>query len=161
MIGGHMRRLVVALVLGLAATRALAVDQQILGNQLVVKNPSTADKRSFIGKAKELASPNPLVGDPTAAGVSSLTVRAEGDNPTEQSFLLPQGPAANGKPFWSGSATTGFKYKDPRGEQGPVKLVQIKKTGSGVFLIKVKGSGKYQPLSVMPPNLGTGGCILL
>jgi hypothetical protein len=85
---------------------ALAADQQILGNQLVVKNPSTADERSFVGKAKEQASPNPLVGDPTIDG-ATLTVRADGDNPSAQTFLLPQGTAISGKPFWSGSATSG------------------------------------------------------
>ena len=139
---------------------AFAADQAILGSQLLVKNPSTADKRSFVGKAKELSSPNPLVGNPVASG-ATLTVRADGDTPSEQTFLLTQGAGLNGRPFWSGNATSGFKYRDPKGEQGPVKFVQIKKTGSGVFLIKTKGSAKFSPLSIVPPNLGTGGCILL
>src|SRR5262245_40474942 len=138
MIGGFwgiVRQLFVALVLGLVATSALADDQEILGNQFLVKDPSTADKRSFTGKAKELHSPNPIPGDPTAAG-ATLTVRADGDNPTADTFPLPQGTALNGKPFWSGSAAKGFKYKDGKGEQGPISSVRIKKTGGGVFLIK-------------------------
>ena len=139
---------------------AIADDQQILGSGLLIKNPSTADKRSFKGKAKESSSPNPLVGNPVVDG-ATLTVRADGNNPTSQTFPLPQGTSLSGRQFWSGNTTSGFKYTDSRGEQGPVKGVQIKKTGSGVFLIKVKASAKYAPISVVPPNLGTSGCILL
>jgi hypothetical protein len=64
---------------------ALAADQQILGSQLVVKNPSTTDKRSFVGKAKERTSPNAIVGNPAIDG-ATLTVRAEGDNPSRKPF---------------------------------------------------------------------------
>ena len=155
-----MRLTAVALALALIATRALAADQTILGNQFLLKNPSTDDKRSFVGKAKELASANTIVGDPTVDG-ATLTVRADGGTPSAQTFSLPQGTAANGKPFWSGDATKGFKYKDSKGEQGAVKSAQIKKTGSGTFLLKIKGTGKVFPVSVVPPNLGTSGCILL
>jgi hypothetical protein len=138
----------------------LAADQTILGNQFQLKNPSTPDKRGFVGKAKELGSANTIVGDPTLNG-ATLTVRADGGTPSSQTIPLPQGTALNGKPFWSGDAIKGFKYKDSKGEQGPIKSAQIKKTGSGVFLIKLKGSGKYMALTVVPPNTGTTGCILL
>ena len=102
-----MRPIVAGLALVVMATTALGADQRILGSQLVVKNPSTADKRSFVGKAKEQTSPNAIVGNP-AIDVATLTVRAEGDNPSAQTFLLLQGTAISGKPFWSGSATSGF-----------------------------------------------------
>src|SRR5262250_833085 len=98
-----MRLGIVALLFTLGATIALAADQQILGNQLLVKDPSTADHRSFVGKAKEILSPNTLVGDPTVDG-ATLTVRAEGDNPNTQTFSLPQNMGLSGKPFWSGDA---------------------------------------------------------
>ena len=56
-----MTRILVSLLL--TTTLAYAADQTILGTQLVVKNPSTPDKRSLTGNAKETASPNSLVGD--------------------------------------------------------------------------------------------------
>ena len=70
-----MRYVLSALLLG--ATVVHAADQAILGTQLLVKDPSTAEKRKVIGKAKEKASENTLVGDPTVDG-ATLTVRADG-----------------------------------------------------------------------------------
>src|SRR5262249_33852288 len=136
-------------------------DQTILGNQLVVKNPSTPDKRKVIAKAKENGSPDTIVGDPTAAG-ASLTIMANGDTPSEQTFNLPMGTRViTGKPFWSGDAVKGFKYKDSKSENGSIKVVQIKKSGSGVFQIKAVGTGKFVLLAVVPPNPGTDGCMRL
>ena len=94
--GIQMSRVMLALLLG--ATVAQAADQTILGNQLLVKNPSTPEKRQVSTTAKEKASPDTLVGDPTANG-ATLTVRAEGATPTEQTFSLPQGTNAKGKPL--------------------------------------------------------------
>src|SRR4029453_15025106 len=88
-----MRRIVLGLLLG--TTVAQAADQTILGSKLLVKNPSTAEKRQVSGSAKEKASPDTLVGDPTVNG-ATLTVRAEGATPTEQTFPLPQGSNAKG-----------------------------------------------------------------
>lgn len=153
-----MRHILVALLFG--ATVAHAADQTILGTQLLVKDPGRAEKRKVIGKAKEKASPDTLVGDPTFDG-ATLTVRADGATSTEQSFALPQGTNGKGKPFWTGSATAGFKYKDPKGENGPVKLATIKKSGGGVFTIKFKVLGKLGTVSVVPPDPGDGGCVLL
>jgi hypothetical protein len=145
----------------LATTRAHATDQTILGNVLQVKNPSTAGKRKIIGKAKEAGSPNTIVGNPTVGG-ATLTVRADGNTPTTQTFTLPQGISGmTGKSFWSGDALGGFKYKDAKGENTAVKSVLIRKNGSGLFLIKVVVSGKIGTLSVVPPNPGTGGCLAL
>src|SRR5213083_1338810 len=100
-----MTRILLSLLLG--ATIASAADQTILGTQLLVKNPSTPEKRTVAGKAKESGSPDTIVGDPTANG-ATLTVRADGTNPTQQTFALPQGTNGKGKPFWSGDATKGF-----------------------------------------------------
>src|SRR5262249_40435748 len=120
----------------------------------------TPDKRQVSASAKEKDSPDTLVGDPTVNG-ATLTVRAQGGTPTEQIFPLPQGPSAKGKPFWAGTAAAGFKYKDPGGENGPVKSAQIKKTGKGVFTMKFKAAGKLGAISVVPPDPGDGGCVLL
>jgi hypothetical protein len=153
-----MTRILVSLLL--STTLAYAADQTILGTQLVVKNPSTPDKRSLTGNAKETASSNTLVGDPTVGG-ATLTVSAEGTTPSQQVFALPQGTSTKGKLFWSGEPTKGFKYKDADGENGAVKQAQIKKSPKGVFTIKFKATGKIGTVSVLPPNDGDGGCILL
>src|SRR5258706_12868045 len=123
-----MTRILLSLLLG--ATFASAADQTILGTLLVVKDPGAPEKRSVVGKAKESASPNTIVGDPTVNG-ATLTVRAEGTNPSEQTFALPQGTNAKGKPLWTGDALDGFKYKDSDGANGPVKKAQLKKSGKG------------------------------
>jgi hypothetical protein len=140
---------------------AYAADQTILGNSLTVKNPSTPDKRKVTGKGKEKGSTNTIVGNPTTFG-GTLTLSAGGGTPSSQPFALPQGTSGiTGKQFWTGDAIKGFKYKDPKGENGAVKLAQIKKTPSGNFSIKVVASGKLGVLLVTPPNPGTNGCILL
>jgi hypothetical protein len=153
-----MTRILVSFLLG--TTLAYATDQTILGTQLLVKNPSTAEKRKVTGKAKEPASQNTIVGDPTVGG-ATLVVRAEGTHPTEQTFALPQGTNRKGKPLWSGDTRAGFKYKDPDGANGAVKQAQIKKSAKGVFTIRFTASGKLGTVSVVPPDAGVGGCILL
>ena len=153
-----MTRILLSLLLG--ATLASAADQTILGTQLLVKNPGPPEKRTVSGRAKESASPSTIVGDPTVDG-ATLVVRAEGANPSEQSFALPQGTSAKGKPFWTGDAVGGFKYKDSDGANGPVKTAQFKKSGKGVFSLKFTASGKLGSVSVVPPDPGNGGCILL
>ncbi|HEV7733525.1 MAG TPA: hypothetical protein VGR62_15265 [Candidatus Binatia bacterium] len=135
-------------------------EQTILGDQLLVKNPSTVEKRKITVKAKEKNSPAAVVGNPTIAGGNAY-VRAEGDNPSEQIFGLPQGTDAKGKPLWTGDAVKGFKYKDAAGQNGPVKTVQIKRTSKGVFTIMMQIDGKLGPVGVVPPNLGDGGCAAL
>jgi len=156
------RKIVLATILAFSGSLAAhAADQTILGNQLSVKNPSTPDKRKVTLKAKEKASPNTLVGNPTATG-ATLTVRANGGTPSAQTFALPQGTSGiTGKPFWTGDAVKGFKYKDSKGEQSAVKSVQIKKTSSGNFSIKVTILGKLGLITVTPPNPGLSGCAAL
>jgi hypothetical protein len=147
-----------------AAGTAVAADQTILGNSFVAKNPGDVVKRKVIGKGKEVASPNTLIGDPTVTGgfLTARTFAATGGTPSEQTLPLPQGTSAStGKPFWSGDAAKGFKYKDPRGENGPVKLAQLKRSGSGVFTVKAVLVGKNGTIDVLPPNPGNGACFLV
>jgi hypothetical protein len=162
-----MTRILLALLLG--ATVVHAADQTILGTEFVVKDPGSAVKRKLTSKAKEKASSNTLVGDPTVDG-ATLTVSAHGATSTEQTFALPQGTNAKGKPFWTGSATAGFKYKDSKGENGAVAQAAIKKNKKGVFTIAFNASGKNgtasggpgpNDVSVVPPNPGDSGCVLL
>jgi hypothetical protein len=138
---------------------AQAADQTILGDTLQLKNPSTPDKVKIVAKAREKGSTNTLVGDPTVGG-ATLTIRASGGTPSSESFSLPTGTSAIGKPFWSGDSVKGFKYKDAKYENGPIKGLTIKKSG-GVFQIKATGASKVAAITVLPPNPGTDGCVLL
>jgi len=157
-------RLVVSLLLAVA-TGAFGADQTIRGDKMQVKNPKAADasKRSIIASAKEKNSPDTLVGDPTLAGSASgavLGVIANGGTSTARAYPLPQGTSAKGKPFWKATAN-GFKYADPKGEQGPVQGVSISRSPKGTFVIKAKLLGKNGDLDVLPPNPGTDGFLAL
>ncbi len=150
----------------LCSTRdgARAADQTILGKTLIVRDPSGPDRRKITGVAKETGSANVIVGDPTLAGSAGgalLTVAANGGTPTVQAFALPQGTSVSGKSFWRESTGTGYRYKDGKGEQGPVRTVLIKKNTDGAFSIKVSVIGKNGPVNVLPPNPGTDGWLTL
>jgi hypothetical protein len=151
--------------LACAAGLAFAADQTILGKSLTVKQkPGDATSRKITASGKEKGSSNTLVGNPTlsgSAGGAILEVFANGGTSTSQTFTLAQGTSSTGKPFWSAAGSTGFKYKDGKGDQGAVKAAQIKRTPSGNFSIKVKLAGKNGTVNVVPPNPGTSGCVAL
>jgi len=155
---------------------AHAADQMILGRSLLVKNPGAPNQRTVTAAAKEVRSSNTIVGDPTvpgsaggsaggailgSAGGAVLTVIADGDHTYQQIFPLKQGTSSTGKPFWRTAGVNGFKYKDPDGQQGAVKVVLIKKNQAAVFSFKVVIRGKKGTINVRPPNLGTGGLVSL
>ncbi len=139
---------------------ARAADQLVHGVTLVVKDPGAAAKRTVTLKAKETATDNTLVGDPTVSG-ATVTITVDGASPSTQTFTLPAGfsPTTH-KPFWSGDAVKGFTYKDPKGDNGAVKSAQITAKG-GKFQIKVTISGKGGPVDVVPPDPGSAGCAFL
>ncbi len=153
-----------ATAVGLLAGPALSADQTILGKSISVKaKPGDPSKTKIKGSASEKDSPNTLVGDPTVAGSAGgaiLTIFANGGTSTVQSFTLAQGTSSTGKPFWSGDAAKGFKYKDAKGDQGAVKSLQIK-AKNGSFSIKASLSGKNGPIAIVPPNPGTDACLAL
>ena len=155
----------VAVVVGLLAGSAPAGDQTILGKSITVKSaPGDATRRQVKGSAKEKASPNTLVGDPTVAGDAGgavLTIVANGGTPSVQTFVLNQGTSSGGEPFWSGDVVRGFKYRDPGGEQGAVERASIRRSPSGSFVMKLSLSGKNGPLAIVPPNPGTDACVAL
>ena len=142
-------------VIGLFVVAAVAygADQTILGQSFLTKDPGPPARRRVLVKAKEPASSNSIVGDPTATG-ASLTLTAHGGTPSTQTFSL---PAAN----WSGDATRGFKYKDSSGTAGAVRLVKIKQARNGKFLMKVSVGAKNGTITVVPPDPGTDACALL
>ncbi|HEY2388903.1 MAG TPA: alkaline phosphatase family protein [Candidatus Binatia bacterium] len=153
--------LVVLAVLLLLPVPIQAAEQAILGNKLLVKNPSTPDKKKILVSAKEKPSNDTLVGDPVTNG-ATLTVRLTGLAPDEETFNLPMGISPmTGKPFWSGDSIKGFKYKDKKGENGAVSTAQIA-LKNGTFKIKATISGKTgHTINTVPPNPGADGCVTL
>ena len=152
------------LLLGFLVLPALpvahAADQIVHGVTLIVKDPGVAAKRQVTLKAKETATDNTLVGDPTASG-ATVTITVDGASPSTQTFLLPAGVSpTTQKPFWTGDAVKGFTYKDPKGDNGAVKSAQITAKG-GKFQINVAISGKGGPVDIVPPDLGSAGCAFL
>jgi hypothetical protein len=151
-----MGRILLAVVLVSLPVRAFAAEQTVLGKQLMVKNTGT---RKIMLQALETSTDNTIVGNPVATG-ATLTINAYGGASSAQTYNLPSGMNAAGKPFWSGDATTGFKYKDSGGENGPVTKLQMTSIG-GVFQIKATINGKAGTISVLPPNEGLGACARL
>jgi hypothetical protein len=157
--------LAVAAGLGCAASLAFAADQNILGKLLSVKQkPGDASTRSVKGIGREKSSGDTLVGDPTIPPTNSSSIdgafldvfanAGTGGTSSSQRFNLPHGS-------WSKIDAQGFKYKDPKGTNGPVKSAIIKRTKSGVFLIKAKITAKNGTVDVFPPDPGDSGCVAL
>jgi hypothetical protein len=138
-----------------------AADQTILGSKLQVKDPGTQYQRRVQVKAREKASPNTIVGNPTVSG-ATLTIRVDGGSMSQQTIAL---PASN----WSGDATKGFKYKDGPRALSPVKSARLSKSPSGAVSLQVQLDARVattqypvaQEVNVLPPNPGTDGCALL
>lgn len=144
------------------AVQASAADQLILGKLLLVKDPKPGvdpSKRGIIVFGKEAASPSSIVGDPLANG-ATVEIIANGTLPSTQTFPMPagaQGPG--GVPGWKalGNPIIGYSYKDSTGVNGPVKVALIKKTPSGIFMVKVLLNGALGAINVTPPAPGTDG----
>ena len=67
---------------------------------------------------------------------------------------------------WKLLGSTGARYVDNGGVNGPVKLVQLSKTAKGTFELKVKiqgklGTGPQPRVQIVPPNPGTGASVQL
>jgi hypothetical protein len=154
-----------------AASLAYGANQTILGKSLIVKDPSAGAnpaKRSIKGSGKDAkGSSGTLVGNPTLAGSAGgalLDIFANagsGGTSTSQEFALPQGTSSKGQEFWSAIGSNGYKYKDAKGDQGPVKSALIKKSANGSISIKVKLTGSNGTINVVPPNPGASGCMAL
>lgn len=137
-----------------------AADQTVLGSKFSVQNTSTPEKRKVSFQAKEKETDNTIVGNPVANG-ATLNIHLTGGSVDGQTYNLPSGLSPiTGKPFWTGDAIKGFKYKDAKGENGPVASVQMSNK-NGTFQIKASIKGKLGTITVLPPNPGTDGCALL
>lgn len=141
----------------LGATPALAADQTIKGKTFKAIDPLPgvdASKRKVFATAKESASPNTIVGNPVEHG-GSLEIILSGDNPSSQTFDLPTGLSTTGKPFWRGLGIGGYQYRDPNGENGPVKKLEINLSRRAHFTMRVSVDGKKGAIYTTPPNSGT------
>jgi hypothetical protein len=151
--------IVCGVVLAIGGGSASAADQLVKGKSFIVTDPMPGvdpTKRLISAAAKEIQSPETIVGNPTLPGGGGvLTVIANGGTPTSQVFNLPQGTNSTGKPYWVAVGATGFRYKDPKGDQGPVHILTIKRTPSAIFSIQAKVKGKNGTINVLPPNPGT------
>ncbi len=150
---------------GMLAISAAAADQAILGRGLLVKDPVVDDatRRKLIASARESDSPDVIEGDPTlqgGGGGALLSIDLRGDTPSRQSFPLPQGLSSRGKPFWEATRTDGFRYRDPKGENGPVRSLVVRKNRNA-FLLKATILGRNGPVELAPPNLGNEAFLTL
>jgi hypothetical protein len=124
-----------------ATPTPLPTPQPIGMNLLSVKNPSGASARKILYKVKDVG--HTLVGDPTADG-ATFNVKLDG---TSQCFILP-------RLGWQRLGNNGFKYLNPDGTGGPVRLARIKKSGNS-FKVKIVISARQGTVDVVPPNPGT------
>jgi len=136
---------VLAFLVAMSGGTVMAADQLVAGKLLLVKNPNPTDaaKRKINYKVNDKVSAHVVVGDPMSGG-ATLAVQLDANM---DCYSLP----ASG---WSPISTIGFKYKDGKGDNGPVQVAQIKKTPSGTFQIKVKVNGRNGSVGVVPPNPG-------
>jgi hypothetical protein len=141
-----VRLVVLAVVFAASVLPVGAADQTILGKQLVVRT----DRVRINGD--ESGSPNTIVGDPTAAG-ATLRIYANGGSSTSQIISL---PAAR----WNAGFPDGYGFH-ATGQAGPVRFVRIRKNHRGRFFLKTLLRSGYGPLTVVPPNPGTDGGLVL
>lgn len=134
------------LLTGLCAGTAHALAGAVLGQKALVKNPSTPDKRKVQVQGKEKASddPSPTTGDPATNG-AAMTIVVAGATSSSQMFLLPGGS------LWK-LLSTGWKYSDSHGLNGPVKQLGLKKSTGGTFVAKLLLLGKNGTVDTLPAN---------
>src|SRR5262245_20503064 len=83
---------------------------------------------------------------------ATLTVLASGTTAASETYTL---PAA----LWTAVAG-GFKYQDPQLTQGPVRTASIR-VANGAFQLQAKVSGRTGGIGLVPPTVGSEGCLLL
>src|SRR5262249_19375466 len=116
--------------------------QQMLSTQLLLlTNPGLPYQRKIVYGVKEPApSDDYVVDNPIVAGATfAMVVDA-----TAQCFHMP----AAGWGFSNG----GFRYRDPHGAYGPVKLALIHRTLRGALVAKIPITGFGGPIDLVPTN---------
>jgi len=142
-----------------------AADQALQGAAFAVSDPSPSDparrKLSFVARE---SGGSPVSGDPVApasSGGAMLQILLEGGAPSAQLFALPELAPSRRKPFWRPIGSAGFRYADPRGENGPVRSLRLRLSRSGRLDLAGKLSGRGGPLELVPPDPGTGAFVTL
>jgi len=145
-------------------TTTTTLPPEVLGRAVTIKDPKPGEggdpsKRKIVVTAKEPASNDALDAVTLARNGALVTITTFGATPTTQTFSLPAP--------WTLLGTTGAKYGDKHGVNGPVKSAVVKRSSSGVFELRVTISGKVsgdvsQPqVLVVPPNPGSGARLVL
>jgi hypothetical protein len=158
--------MMVVVAVGSGAPPARGADLTVRGGRLLVTDPKPEDpaRRKVVATARGARGTSSIAGDPTVAGEGGgavLEVVANGARPSFQSFLLPQGTTAKGKPFWRAAGSRGYRYADPAGEQGGVSSVVLKQAANGAVRLQATLLGRNGPLAVTPPDPGTDGFLTL
>lgn len=139
-------RLVGSLALvALCAAGAPAADQTILGRVLLVRS-------SVVRVAGIEDGTNTVVGDPRVMG-ATLRIYANGTTDSSQTISLPA-------QYWEANFQNGYGFF-PRGNAGAVKYVRIRKSFANKFFLKAKLLASLGPVTVVPPNLGDDGGMVL
>jgi uncharacterized protein DUF1565 len=164
-----MRRLAVCCAVVLTAATVHAAEWTVRGKSFSVRDPQPGVDPSLRGitvSAREVGSPEPLVGDPAAKGATIHVVANGPSFGIMQVFVLPPGLMAGGPAGWKriGTPATGYQYRDGAGVNGPVKSALIRKTPDGTLLLNVtikgaNGPGPQPHVTVVPPAPGTDGGI--
>jgi len=146
--------LMLTALLSWSTDHAGAATQSVLGKKFQVKNPDAGDstKRKVIALARERASSATIVGNPLTDG-AVVQVIANGATDSDHTFNL-------AKEGWSAIGTVGFKYSS-RIPGGAVRSALLKRTPSGMFMIKLVVQGRGGPIVVVPPNPGDDGGFIL
>lgn len=146
-----LRLAAIVLLLALPADGLAA---PILGRKLIVRDPnSSEERRTVIVVGKETATDVGTLSDPTAGG-ATIQLIASGATSTAATYTL---DAAGWVPVGNG-----YRYAGPT-TGDPVKQVLLRKTPTGVALLKVvlRGNTGTQDLSVRPPVPGDEAQLLL
>jgi hypothetical protein len=140
----------------LALSFAHAADRIVLGRSIKVTNPTgVEEKRTVTVRGQEDGTDVSAITSPLPAG-ATLTVVANGVVSTAQTYVLDSAG-------WRVSSA-GYRYRGPTGIDGdPVKRVLIKRSPAGTALIQavIKGNRGSQPLTIVPPNSGSDGGLVL
>ena len=127
--------------LHLAARAGAAADRTILGQRLTITNPDPSDparRRLVVDRARAPQQRRP---DRRSDGRRLCrrrhpAARHRGRHAEQRRCSrLPQGTSATGKPFWK-AVNGGFRYADPRGENGPVASLVIRKAQNGTLSLR-------------------------
>jgi len=136
----------ITLALGALAAPARAADQHVFGKLIMVKNNLDPVKRRVKYLGKEIASNRTVQGNPLSGGATfEVVLQPELGSGSQQCFAL---PAAG----WSPISSIGYKYKDPAGAHGPIKVASIKRTPSATFILKIVGNGSLGSIGLVPPT---------